>query len=278
MLTLFSIPKPFRGPIRTIQRNALQSWLALQPPCEVILFGDDEGVAETAAAFAVRHIPGTATNDRGTPLLDAAFTTAQQEARHETLVYVNADIILLPALIDAVGQVTKTPYLMSGRRWDLDVDEAIDFQSARWQEDLLLRLGREGHLHGPSGIDYFVFPRDLPHGMPPFAVGRPGWDNWLIFAMRSKKIPVIDATATITVIHQNHPSVYRIQDAESQQNCRLAGGLTRMLSLRDADWVLTGGGLRRPHPARRAYGLLAASAPWRALLGLKRRLQQRWLS
>ena len=51
MLTLFSTPKPFRGHIAVIQTNAIRSWLELEPACEVILFGDEEGTAEVAAAF-----------------------------------------------------------------------------------------------------------------------------------------------------------------------------------------------------------------------------------
>ena len=43
MLTFFTTGKPFRGHSGIIQRNALRSWLLLDPDVEVILFGDDEG-------------------------------------------------------------------------------------------------------------------------------------------------------------------------------------------------------------------------------------------
>ena len=46
MLTVFSCPKSFLGPIRLIQRNAIQSWLNLGPEVEVVLMGDDEGTSE----------------------------------------------------------------------------------------------------------------------------------------------------------------------------------------------------------------------------------------
>ena len=45
MLTLFSTCKPFHGHNGVIQRNALKSWRLLHPDIEIILFGDDEGVA-----------------------------------------------------------------------------------------------------------------------------------------------------------------------------------------------------------------------------------------
>ncbi len=56
-LTIFSLPKGFIEPHTTlIQRNALASWSHLGPDVEVILMGDDPGVAEAAAEFAVAHV------------------------------------------------------------------------------------------------------------------------------------------------------------------------------------------------------------------------------
>ena len=57
MLTIFATPKPFRGHIAVIQRNAIRSWTLLRPACEIILMGNDEGTAEIAAEFGVRHVP-----------------------------------------------------------------------------------------------------------------------------------------------------------------------------------------------------------------------------
>ena len=85
MMTIFSIPKPFKGHINTIQRNAIQSWLQLYPKCEVILFGDDEGVAETAVEFGILHIPEIEKTELGTPLLSSAFDSAQKIAKNQIL-------------------------------------------------------------------------------------------------------------------------------------------------------------------------------------------------
>ena len=58
MLTLFAIPKAFRGEFNQIQRNAITSWTLLEPKPEIILLGDDEGTAEVAKEFGVRHVSG----------------------------------------------------------------------------------------------------------------------------------------------------------------------------------------------------------------------------
>ncbi len=57
MLTIFTIPKPFRGHINTIQRNAIKSWIKLFPSCEVILLGNREGLEETVEELEIKHIP-----------------------------------------------------------------------------------------------------------------------------------------------------------------------------------------------------------------------------
>ena len=55
MLTIFALPKPFRGHAGVIQRNAIQSWLRLQPACEVILLGDEPGTREVAAQVGAHY-------------------------------------------------------------------------------------------------------------------------------------------------------------------------------------------------------------------------------
>ena len=272
MLTIFTIPKPFRDNINVIQRNAIRSWLKLYPKCEVILFGDDEGVAEAVREFGVLHIPEIEKNEFGTPLLSSAFKLAQKKAKNEILVYINADIILMSDFISAIKKIEKPLFLMSGRRWDLDIKEEIDFNTD-WEKKLQERIKKEGKLHGFSGIDYFVFPRNLPHNLPSFAVGRPGWDNWLIYHIRTLKIPIIDVTEVITIVHQNHPSIYHPKGKEAKINFKLAGGFSHMCTLRDADWILSSDGLKKLPFPRIIFSKLSLFYPWRLLLSIKRRIQ-----
>lgn len=281
MITLFTIPKAFQGHNRIIQRNALQSCLKLRPKCEIILFGDDDGVAESAHELGIKHIPVVEKNEFGTPLLSSAFSAAQKMARNEILVYMNADIIFLHDLTETVKMIDQKQFLICGRRWDVDITQELDFSDNKWAEELLFRLKSEGNLHGPSGIDYFIFRRNSVE-MPPFAVGRPGWDCWLIFEMRKRGVAVIDSTETITVIHQNHDYSHskfgeakRVGGPEFNQNIRLAGGYKNLFTLRDADWVLTKNGLSRPRFPRSVYSLLSLNPLWRSLLATKRAIYEK---
>ena len=55
-LTVFTAPKPFTNPhINNIQRNAIQSWIHLGSEVEVLLMGNEQGMAEVASEFNLCH-------------------------------------------------------------------------------------------------------------------------------------------------------------------------------------------------------------------------------
>ncbi len=101
LITFFSAPKPFTNPhIAMIQRNAIKSWTLL-PDVEVILLGEEEGLAEAARELGVKHIPNVARNESGTPLISSMFQLARENANSELLCIINADMILMPDFIEA---------------------------------------------------------------------------------------------------------------------------------------------------------------------------------
>jgi hypothetical protein len=255
MLTIFTVPKAFRDHTGIIQTNAIHSWLMLRPQPEIILFGNDEGTTSTASQLGIRHVPDVQCNEYGTPLLNSIFKTAQDIASNPLICYVNADIILLSDFMPAIRQIHMPSFLLVGQRWDLDLAEAIDFDNPVWEKELRARLAEKGQLHPPTGIDYFVFPRNMYAEIPAFAIGRTTWDNWLIYRTRFLGIPVIDATEIVVAIHQNHgykPLPHSVEGPwkgpESTRNLELAGGLTHAFTLLDANRVFTPQGLKRPKP------------------------------
>ena len=275
MLTIFSIPKPFRGHIGTIQRNAIQSWLKLSPLCEVVLCGDDPGVAEAAAEYGVKHLPHIARNAYGIPLLNSAFELVQQAAKERLIVYVNADIIFLSDLIASVKRVTAKRFLMVGQRWDLDVSAPIDFKSEDWEPLLRKQVYSCGALHSPAGSDYFIFPNGVMGELPAFVVGRPGWDNWFIYRARALGIPVIDATGPNMVIHQNHDyshiqestKVPNLESPDARYNLKLFGDQEHVFTftLYDATHRLTRRMLMptwTPSHFERKWKALPVLKPW----------------
>ncbi len=288
-LTVFSLPKGFTDPhVSLIQRNALASWAALAPEVEVLLMGEDPGVAEAAQEFGVTHVGEPALNEFGTPLLNWAFSEAARRGSGELLCYVNADIILLPDFPAALRRLPREPLLAIGQRWNCDITRPIDFAAERDT------LASWAHVHGTldqgRGSDYFVYPRSTDFGLPAFAVGRPGWDNWMIGRALELSIPLIDITPSVTAIHQNHDYGHVAkrtgtdwEGPEALRNRELAGRLDRyMHTPANVTHVLTPGGLRRPRSARHLrakteafVALEPGAAPLRYLVKLVRRAQGR---
>lgn len=251
MLTLFATPKPFRGSIATLQRNAITSWARLRPQPEIILFGNDEGTAEIAAELDLRHVPDIACNERGTPLLNAMFETAQAIGRGPWFCFINADIVLMSDFVAALQSISLESFMLSGQRCNTDVTEAIDFTDHNW-ETQLRTLAASGQLEGPQAMDYFVFPRHLYCNLPEFAVGRPGYDNWLLYQALHQNVPVIDVTDAVLAVHQNHDYNHHPQGkqgvytgSEAQANLKLIGSRNYAFFMLDlASWRLTSNGMQ----------------------------------
>ena len=247
MLSIFSIPKPFAGHSEIIQRNAIQSWLQLKPQCEIILCGTDQGVSEIAMEYDLIHIPDIESNDFGTPLLNSAFNKVRQVSKNNLTCYVNADIIILNSLIDAIRLVPFQHYLLLGQRWNMDITDLIDFDKLGWEEELKHVLNKRGQLQPPFGSDYFVFNKEIKWEMPEFAVGRPGWDNWLIYKARALNLPVVDGTKVVVAIHQNHDyshvpkadDLSSFEGPEAVMNRDLMGSKSHAFNINDATHQLT---------------------------------------
>jgi hypothetical protein len=273
MLTLFTVAKPFRGEFAVIQRNAILSWTRLRPHCEILLLGDEEGIAEIASETGAVHVPVIERNEFGTPLVNGIFSEAQKRASFPLLCYVNADIILLSDFLPAIRRATEwnPKSLVVGGRRDLNLLNSLLWQP-NWEDQLRALLGKTGALHPHSGLDYFVFPRNLLGQLPAFAIGRCLWDGWLLYRARSLGVPVVDATEQITAVHQNHGYSHHLdgefgvwEGTEKQHNLLIGGGLRNGYTLRDATHRLTKLGVRRrwfPINFHRAFILPITTSAW----------------
>lgn len=294
MLTFFSTPKPFVGHIGIIQRNAIQSWLRLHPHVEIILFGDDLGTAEVCQELRIRHVTHVAKNRYGTKYLASIFDQAQEIAVHDVLCYANCDILLMSDFRQAVESVTRLQknFLMAGRRWDADICEPVDFKAPDWEKTLRKRAVDAARQRPPQWMDYFVFDKGLYYRkIPGFVIGRPGWDPWLLWYALHSGVRLVDASAAVCAVHQNHDYSYHPdgekgvwEGEEAQENYRLLENWRKYRTLESATHVLRSGQLCPNHarwlvapkrhlrtlPSRLWHLFLKMSLPLRHRLGLKR--------
>lgn len=269
-LTVFTAPKPFTDPhINIIQRNAIRSWLGMGEEVEVLLVGDEEGIAEEAAALGVAQVPDVGKNRSGTPLVSSIFKLAQEKGTADLFLFANTDMIFLRETIEIALQMRQRAdhFVLLGQRYDLDVENEVDF-STGWDERLVEEVIRRGRLHPLGGSDYFLFPSGLLIRIPDFAIGRAGWDNWMIYEAMKNNWLVVDATPSLIAIHQNHSyehlagSQGHQRHPETQENLELAGGMRKMFSLLDVKYQLKDGKVQR-----------IPWSPMRFLRGLERWLQ-----
>lgn len=246
-MTIFTCPKPFTNPhTRLIQMNAIMSWLQLRPQPEIMLMGDDDGVEDMAKEYALSHIGDIVKNQYGTPLVSDLFNKAQANATNDIVAYMNTDMIFGQDFVQAVELCSKKKHiLMVGRRWNYDIRDPIQCNERarvdRLQADVYV-AGEKGCI---TAMDYFVFRRGAVLDMPKFAVGRGGWDNWLLGYGVRKRWSVCDASEGVIAIHQNH--AYEHVPAgtgqawagpETDQNYALIANREHIYRITDASFVL----------------------------------------
>jgi hypothetical protein len=239
MITFFSVPKKFTGEFALIQENAILSWLAIKNS-QVFLLGDEEGVDKFSSLNGIEHIKNIPTNSSDTPLLSEAFRIVKSKSLNDIIIYVNCDIIFTSSLLNTINIVRSRfqNYVIVGRRSDVFISKKIDFSNINWEKNLINDHSSSISLHSKSGIDYFIFPKSIEIKIPQFAVGRPSWDNWMIFYFLKMNYSVIDSTKINLVLHQNHARGYAIYGEESKSNFYLAGGTINLCDISHSNFKL----------------------------------------
>ena len=254
-ILVVAAPKKFEGHIKIIQDNAIKSWAILFGAENVCLFGDEE-TRLNAERLGTRYAKPEY-SDTNVPLLDSIL---RESKKFETdyILFINSDIILMDDFKNAfllLRKISKKPFMMVGRRTNLDLSTPLDFVSD-WQEKLHSLANRNGILAEVELIDYFLFPGDRFQAIPPLRIGRPGVDNILLYwARKRERLDLIDATADVQVVHQNHdysyfpggkPAIYSGKDKDI--NLELGGGTYRnYFFISESNLYLDGGTLKRKH-------------------------------
>ena len=263
MITFITTFKPFKHPFDIIQLNALKSWLRFCPPCEIVVTGAEEGVEEAIGNLPhIKILPQLRRTASGAPLLDDLVKTGESVANHDLICLINGDIIIVDDILKLVKQVKKlfqNNFLLTCRRYDISINELIN---DNWCEKV--KLLREQALIAyskskkrPKGTDLFVFGKGLFNKIPPFAVGRLVWSRWLIYKALAMGKPVIDATESLTVLHQQHSfehiKEHIVRNALSKgkfgydaivlgqdyKRNLILGGVAAYFSEEDCDYILT---------------------------------------
>lgn len=274
MISLLTSFKPFSGNAAALQLNALDNWRRLGTDVEIIVYGQGAGVQEQSRRFGALHVPDIRGNTRGIPDFAAIAEHAARHARFDRQVYLNGDILLPPDFVDRLEPVVFDRYLVVGQRIDLARDASFDFTAQHWNAELQrCQEVNSITLHNPAAQDYFIFPRGLWQDLPSLIIGRGGYDNALLAYCLRRRIPVVDATWALHVVHQWHDyshvkgrsETFAGEDAIA--NARLHDIEHSKPDIEDAGWRLTKNGLRQvegsPNPLRRCEVALRYVKGWK---------------
>lgn len=235
-ITIFALPKAFVGNADRIQSNAFRSWMQLSPAVDVLLLGDEEGISEFAAEQGIAHIGDVERNSNGTPLVSSAFSLARQASSSSVLVYCNSDVILDGSFVQTMESLSNQSqfqqWLAIGQRTDVAIDRDLNFDDEAQLQWLQQHSSANGKKSSHVCKEYFAFSRDLFAEVPPFAVGRGNWDNWMVASAKRSGVPVIDLSKHVSAIHQSHDYTHMqgsrmncyVNGDEARENQRLAGG------------------------------------------------------
>jgi hypothetical protein len=240
LLTLLAMPKPFDGHIGIIQRNAIISWTKLNPRPEIFLFGEEKGTAEITEELQIGHLRDIHRNEFGTPLLSDLMRRAKEASKSPVLGYVNCDIILLQEFQDSIAAIHQqiAQFLAVTHRWEIDLRKNLDFAANGPVRLEFLPPGVAGH---HTAIDAFVFTQGAYSEVPPLAIGRAWFDQWLIKDALLRGIPVVDITKVARAIHQSHDYAHiaggqrgAYGGEEARRNLDIYGGIPHAFTLLNA--------------------------------------------
>ncbi|MEK7818974.1 MAG: hypothetical protein AAB255_04180 [Bacteroidota bacterium] len=244
MLTFLSSPKPFIGNDKENQYRAIRSWLLAVKGAEVILYGDSEGIEEAGRELNVSIVKNITSSPSGAPYFGAIAEHAGKHGKYDVQVYLNCDI-LLSGIYKASQVIQFDKFLFIGQRIDLFPGVIVDPHPDEYSH-LVKKLFEKNQIkiHEATGIDYFMFTRNMWQGLSQIAIGRGGYDNALLSFCKQNRYPIIDGTLSVIALHQFHDynhihgkEEFVFYGSEARQNLLVAGRYS-LLTVSDADYIL----------------------------------------
>lgn len=154
-------------------------------------------------------------NAFGVPVLKSLFQVAKEQCPDAvTYSYVNGDILLRHDFVDTLEAVASHAFLHNSNEDDSTSSFLVvgKRKNANWRHhntsasdpffDYQERFRRARLFHGQAQ-DYFVVNNKFDWSdIPPFVIGRAGYDNWLVdYAYHHPNVHLVDATSTLSAMH-----------------------------------------------------------------------------
>ncbi|KAL3855446.1 hypothetical protein ACJMK2_014657 [Sinanodonta woodiana] len=192
----------------SVYNNTLYNWQTLRPHVQLIFFTKDASAGEKVNLFNWNIFPVLANSESGIPAISDMYKEARNLFNTSWYGYFNGDILLTEDIVETLEYVSSVSeyfpnasILIIGRRVNV---LNVTSEEVRSQNGIMASARSRGSLYEIDAEDYFITNRFFPWSkIPEFVIGRAGYDNWIVGHARCDlKTIVIDATETITAVHQ----------------------------------------------------------------------------
>ena len=191
-----------------VYNNTINVLSTLIPDIQSVLFLPKEDMAFYDPPKGWDVLPISAFACGGAPVLKNMFLDAYKKFNSTFYGYVNADILFNKGIIDTLRTIrsstifnAKKPILISGRRFDIQL-EKLGIKHISTPEEVE-KLYPRGSLQFGFAEDVFITKSTYPwQFMLDLVIGRPKYDNYLVYTSRIHKVLVIDASSTVIALHQ----------------------------------------------------------------------------
>ena len=234
MLTILSTPKPFEGHIGLIQRNAIGSWVRLSPRPQIILFGR---LAPEPVKWPLSSASSTSPRSRRTN--SALLICVDSSRAGETAGAPQSPLLRQrrhhpdrgARARRAVRTRATAAFLMVSARINLDLDVPILFETD-WRRLAERAAARRAAARATTRASISSSsPRVSIQNIPPLAIGRAWFDQWMIKAAAQRGLDRrrhrrSGRSSTRTTVTRTSPAdastVY--QGVEAERNLAIYGG------------------------------------------------------
>jgi len=220
-MTIISVPLPFEGVTDIRQRNAIRSWMLVEPRPEIVLFVDEKGTNEAAEEFGLCHVPDVDDNTVGDISIRSVFQLGDELATNDLIMFADTDVILMSDFAPVIDYIVKhhDDFTVCAGRWSARISTAIDFSSPEWEEQVHSAVYKQHNY----GSDFTIYRRGFFHDIPDFSIGQGYWDGWFMGHTLRRGAALINIADVCKVVHQDHGPSRWNKRPHKQRNRRLSG-------------------------------------------------------
>ena len=188
-----------------VNNNTLFNWKNL-PNVNLVIFSNCSTV-QYYAKLANWHVLPVLVEAANAPVLPNMFQSVMREFDSDFYGYANADLLFTDDLVTTLETILcemdfTRSLLVVGKRTNIPASYITQEGALSW-EFLKISAENYGTLFQPDAEDYFITEKNFPWGgFLPLAVGRRGYDNWIVTFSRQNNIPVIDVSGSVLCLHQ----------------------------------------------------------------------------